>query len=164
MADSPNRDTAGETTGTTDTRTAEDHPPGRGRTVDLRGSKLLAGLASLIGAWIAVSPFVYGDLGAATDLGAGGWNNVIVGAAIFLIAGANFYRLSKDRNVSTAAASLVTLLGLWVVVAAFAVFDMGTTGLLSSTVVSGLITAAIGAYNAYKGRQASDRRTAARTG
>lgn len=154
MADTPDRDGTAETTTADDRRTVDD------RTVDLRGAKLLAGLASLFGAWIAASPFVYGET--ATGIGAGGWNNVIVGAAIFLIAGANFYRLMKGMNVSRAAAGLVALLGLWLVIAPFVTFTMGT-GMFWSTVVSGLIVAAIGAYNAYKGNQAADRRAAART-
>lgn len=155
MADTSDRDTT-ETTRTDDRRT-EDR-----RTVDLRGSKLLAGLASLFGAWVAISPFVYGNAADGIGLGAAGWNNLIVGGAIFLIAGANFYRLSKERNVSRAAAGLVTLLGLWLLVAPFFTFTMGD-GMFWSTVVSGLIVAAIGAYNAYKGSQAEDRQTTART-
>lgn len=163
MADSPDRDTTAETTQTTD-RTADDRRTAdEESTVDLSGSKLLAGLASLIGAWIAVSPFVYGDLAGGTQLDAAGWNNVIVGAAIFLVAGYNFYRLSKDMNVSEAAAGLTLLLGLWMVVSPFAVFALGTAGLFWSTVVSGLIAGAIGAYNAYKGRKARDAGTAVRT-
>jgi len=161
MADSPGRDTTGDPTGTTDDRTAEDRHAGDGRNVDLRGSKLLAGFASLIGAWIALSAFVYGDA-AGISLGAAGWNNVIVGAAIFLVAGYNYYRVSTGLNVSEAAAGLVALLGLWLVVAPFVVFD-ASAGLLSSTAVSGLVVAAIGAYNAYKGREARSRRTTART-
>jgi len=152
MADTSDR----ETTATEDRRTADD------RTVDLQGAKLLAGLASLFGAWIALSPFVYGDVADGISLAAAGWNNVIVGTAIFLVAGANFYRLSKERNVSRAAAGLVALLGLWLLIAPFITFTMGT-GMFWSTVVSGLIVAAIGAYNAYKGSQAADRQTTMRT-
>ncbi|NHN47519.1 hypothetical protein G9464_07910 [Halostella sp. JP-L12] len=169
MADSPDRDTTAEASRTDDRAAADDNgvandrAAAHDRTVDLRGSKLLAGFASLIGAWIAVSPFVYGDLGGGTQLDAAGWNNVIIGATIFLVAGYNFYRMSKSLNVSEAAAGLVTLLGLWLVVAPFAVFDMGTEGMLWSTATSGLVAAAIGAYNAYKGRQARDRATTAQT-
>ncbi|WP_121822809.1 SPW repeat protein [Halostella salina] len=160
MADSPGRDTTGERTETTDDRTAEDRHADDGRHVDLRGSKLLAGFASLVGAWLAVSPFVYGDA-AGISLEAAGWNNVIVGAAIFLVAGYNYYRMSNGLNVSEAAAGLVALLGLWLIVAPFVVFDV-STGMLSSTAVSGLVVAAIGAYNAYRGREARDRPAAAR--
>jgi len=156
MADTSDRDRTAETTTTDDHREVDDH-----RTVDLRGSKLLAGLASLFGAWIALSPFVYGDIADGISLAAAGWNNVIVGTAIFLVAGANFYRLSRGDNVSRAAAGLVALLGLWLLVAPFITFTMGT--MFWSTVVSGLIVAAIGAYNAYKGSQAADRDTAVRT-
>jgi len=164
MVDSPDRDTTADTTGTGDRVATDDRAAAEDRrTVDLRGSKLLAGLASLIGAWVAVSPFVYGDLGGGTQLDAAGWNNVIIGATVFLVAGYNFYRMSKGLNASEAAAGLVTLLGLWLIVAPFAVFDMGTEGLLWSTAASGLIAASIGAYNAYKGRQARERTTAART-
>jgi ABC-type nickel/cobalt efflux system permease component RcnA len=127
----------------------------------LSGSKLLAGFASLIGAWIAVSPFVYRNV-AETGLGAGGWNNLIVGAAIFLVAGTNFYRVQKGINVSKIAAALVALLGLWLIVGPLSSFSMDV-GMFSSTLVSGLLVAAIGAYNAYKGRQAERAGAAART-
>lgn len=155
MADSPNRGQSVESTGTGTERRAED------RRVDLRGSKLLAGLASLIGAWVAASPFVLEET-AAEGLGAAGWNNVAVGAAIFLVAGANFYRLSKGRNVSRGAAGLVALLGLWLVLAPLAVFEM-QDALLWSTVASGAIAGLIGAYNAYKGSQAESAGVAPRS-
>ncbi|PSQ25915.1 hypothetical protein BRD03_12610 [Halobacteriales archaeon QS_9_68_17] len=92
---------------------------------------------------------MYGGLGGGTQLDAAGWNDVIVGATMFLVAGYDFYRMSKGLNVS-GAAGLVTLLGVWLVVAPFAVFDMGTEGLLWSTAASGLIAASTGAY---KGRR-----------
>lgn len=131
---------------------------------DADGQKWLSGIASLIGLWIAISPFVYDA--AMTQQ----WNNVIVGAAVFLLAGYNFYRIYTAHPTSTGVMSLVALLGLWALVSPFAIegqFAMqglgaASDGLLWSTVVSGLIAAVIAAYVAYAGRSAV--RTGAPTG
>jgi len=67
------------------------------------GEKWLSGFVSLIGLWIAVSPFVYEQ--AASML----WNNLLVGGASFLLAGYNYYRLTTAHASSTGVMSLVAL-------------------------------------------------------
>ena len=119
------------------------------RTTAQRGNKWLSGLASLFGAWIVVSPWVLGDELAAGSL----WNNVIIGAAIFLIAGYNYYRLSKGLTVSVGGAALVALLGLWMIIAPFLAFEV-EAALLWSNVISGIAVAGLSGYNAYAGREA----------
>ncbi|THE64648.1 hypothetical protein D8Y22_11630 [Salinadaptatus halalkaliphilus] len=126
--------------------------------------KWLSGIVSVIGLWIAVSPFVYEV--AATML----WNNVIIGAAIFLLAGYNYYRIVTDHPTSTGVMSLVAILGLWALVAPFAIdgqlamagLEVAAEGLVWSTVVAGIITAAMAAYIAYTA--GSDMRTGTAAG
>lgn len=125
------------------------------RTSAEAGAKWLSGIASLLGAWIAVSPWVLEPDVVAGTL----WNNVIVGAAIFLIAGYNYYRMSKGLSASAGSAGLVALLGLWMIIAPFVVFEVATD-LLWSDVISGIIVAAIGGYNAYAGRETAGTGTA----
>lgn len=108
--------------------------------------KYMSGLASLIGLWIAASPFVY----EATETAL--WNNLAVGSVIFLLAGYNYYRLTKQHRIDVGAPSLVALLGLWSLVAPF-LLAYGSDSLVWSTMVSGLIVAALAGYNAYRSRE-----------
>jgi len=114
---------------------------------DTGAMKWISGLVSLIGLWIAASPFVYDT----TEMGL--WNNVVVGAAIFLIAGYNFYRMSNGFFASVGSASLVALLGLWTIVAPF-VMAFETDAMLWSNVAAGAVVALLAAYNAYANREA----------
>lgn len=145
----------------TDTQTTTETQPDRDRnpnrtvdTVDTGTMKLLSGLVALIGIWIAASPFVFESTETAL------WNNVLVGAAIFLLAGYNYYRMSNAHLASVGVASLVALLGLWALASPF-VLGMGSETLLWSTAISGLVVAALSGYNAYANQNADTR---ARTG
>lgn len=102
----------------------------------------VSALVGLVGLWIVASPFLF----EATETAI--WNNTIVGTVIFLLAGYNFYRMTKDRLASVGAAALAALLGLWILVTPF-VMEMGSDELATSTAVSGLVVAALAAYNAY---------------
>lgn len=116
-------------------------------TFDTDTMKWVSGVVSLIGLWIAASPFVYGTTEMAT------WNNVAVGLAIFLIAGFTYYQLSEGMYATVGALSLVALLGLWTIAAPY-VMDFGSDTLLLSNVVSGAAVALISAYDAYANREA----------
>lgn len=109
--------------------------------------KWVSALVALVGLWIVASPFVF----EATD--AAYWNNTLVGTGIFLLAGYNFYRLSKDRLANVGVSALALLLGLWIVVAPF-VMVMGSDTLANSTLVSGLVVTVLSAYNVYSNRKA----------
>ncbi len=112
-----------------------------------RNTAFVSGIVAVIGAWVALSVLVY-DVATASL-----WNNVAVGAVVFLAAGYNYYRLSNDIPLSTGIATLVALLGLWLIVAA-ALLEM-TMGLFWSTAVSGLLIAGLAGYNAYESREAT---------
>lgn len=106
----------------------------------------MSGLAALVGAWIAISPMIFD----ATEMGL--WNNVIVGAAIFLIAGFNYYRLTTNQPSVFGAMILVVILGAWALIGPF-LFEMGSDELLWSTVVSGLVAVLTGGYVASADRR-----------
>lgn len=129
------------------------------------GQKWLSGFVSLIGLWMAVSPFVYEQ--AASML----WNNLLVGGAIFLLAGYNYYRLTNGYATSTGLMSLVALLALWVFISQWAIggevamsgLEAASTGLIWSNVLSGVIAAGLSAYIAYTGGREVPSGTAAQT-
>lgn len=100
--------------------------------------KWVCGLAALLGAWIAVAPFVLGGSAAVT------WNNVIVGVAILVIAGYNAYRLHVGRRMVVGAMAFVAVLFVWTAVAPVAI-ETGVELLLWSNVVGGIVGLAIAA-------------------
>lgn len=104
----------------------------------------LSGFVSLVGAWIFASAFVYGAMSVTSY-----WNNIIVGAAIFLIAGYNYYRMSRGMSASVGSAAFVALLGLWMILAPF-IMDAATA--YWSDIISGAVVALVAGYNAYAGR------------
>ncbi|ELY60635.1 SPW repeat domain-containing protein [Natronolimnohabitans innermongolicus] len=118
------------------------------------GQKWLSGIVSVIGLWIAVSPGVYEAAASIT------WNNGLVGGAIFLLAGYNYYRIVTGHPTSTGVMSLVAVLALWTIAAPFAFegqfamegLEVAQAGLLWSTVVTGIVVAALAGYVAYAAR------------
>lgn len=119
------------------------------RTFDADAMKWVSGIVSLIGLWILASPFIYD----ASNFSF--WNNVVVGAAIFLIAGYTFYQLSNGMYASVGVLSLVVLLGLWTIVAPYVVdFDTGAIEL--SNIAAGSAVAILAGYEAYANRMAQE--------
>ena len=134
--------------------TTDDRDPATGTTREQgepEGQKWLSGIVSVIGLWIALSPAVY-ETTASIE-----WNNVLVGGAIFLLAGYNFYRIVNAYPTSTGVMSLVALLALWTLAAPFAIegsvamsdLEVAQRGLVWSNVVCGIAMAAAAAYIAY---------------
>jgi peptidoglycan/LPS O-acetylase OafA/YrhL len=81
------------------------------------------------------------------------WNDTMLGTAIFLLAGYNFYRLSKNRLASTGAAALAALLGLAALASPMFV-EMGSDELATATMAGGLVVAILSTYNAYANNKA----------
>ncbi|MFC7079615.1 SPW repeat protein [Halorussus caseinilyticus] len=79
------------------------------------------------------------------------WNDIIVGAAIGVIAGYNAFKADDPGGINTGSASLVALLGLWMVIAPF-VFETVLEAAFWSDIVSGAIVAVLAGYNAYRSR------------
>ncbi len=121
--------------------------PGEGwarnrQTLNTDAMRWVSAVIGLLGLYLVASPFIF----EATD--AAYWNDTLVGTAIFLLAGYNFYRLSKDRMASVGVASLTVLLGLWALVSPY-VIEMGSNELATGTAITGALVAALAAYNAY---------------
>ncbi|WP_265109099.1 SPW repeat domain-containing protein [Halosolutus halophilus] len=94
-----------------------------------------------IGCWLLVAPIVF-DAPAI-----GRWNDAIVGAVIVLVAGTNYARATRRRPASAIGSGLVAILGLWLVVAPFALGFEGVA--LWNDVVAGTVVASFAGYNAY---------------
>ncbi|WP_276255514.1 SPW repeat domain-containing protein [Halomontanus rarus] len=117
----------------------------------------VSAIVSLAGLGLVAYPFIFEATEAAI------WNDTLVGTAIFLLAGYNFVRLSRDRLASVGAASLATLLGLWALISP-AVIEMGSDELATATAAGGLVVAVLSAYNAYANSKAdTSERTPAHT-
>lgn len=116
--------------------------------------KWLSAVVALVGVWIGASPFLYGDTTIAR------WNNLAVGGAIALLGAYNLYRANEGQLIHEGIAGLVALLGVWSIVAPV-MLGFESRGLFWSTAVSGLVVAALSAYNAYESRRTD---AAARTG
>lgn len=111
-----------------------------------RKTSVLSIVIAALGVWAAVSVLAF-DTGAAAL-----WNNLLAGAFVAIAAGYNFYRLSNDIPLSIGVASLVAILGIWLIISP-ALLEM--TGMLFwSTLGAGLLIAALAGYNAYEARGA----------
>ncbi|WP_049923466.1 SPW repeat domain-containing protein [Halopiger djelfimassiliensis] len=119
----------------------------RHNTLNTDTMQWVSAIVALAGLGLVAYPFMFEATEAAI------WNDTLTGTAIFLLAGYNFVRLSRDRLASVGIASLTTLLGLWALVSP-AVIDMGSGVLATTTAAGGLITAALSAYNAYANNRA----------
>ncbi|SEW09442.1 SPW repeat domain-containing protein [Natrinema salifodinae] len=111
-----------------------------------RKTSVISLLVAVLGGWVAASVLVFDT--AAAPL----WNNVLVGLVVLAAAGYNYYRLTNDVPLSTGIASLVAILGIWLIVSA-ALLEM-TGGLFWSTLATGLLVAGLAGYNAYEAREA----------
>lgn len=116
-------------------------------TFDTRTGKMLSGLAMILGLWILAAPMIFESTQSAL------WNNVIVGAAIAILAGYNYFRLHRSRLASPGVAAFVTLLGIWSLAVPF-VMEMGSEELTWATALAGLVVTVLGGYNAYANRKA----------
>ncbi|MFP8951915.1 hypothetical protein ACLI4Z_02915 [Natrialbaceae archaeon A-arb3/5] len=111
-----------------------------------RKTSVVSAVIAALGAWVALSVLIF-DVGEASL-----WNNVLVGAIVFVGAGYNFYRISNDVPLSVGVASLVAILGIWLIVSAALLGMLGS--LFWSTLASGLLIAGLAGYNAYEAREA----------
>lgn len=111
-----------------------------------RNTSVVSLLVAVLGAWVALSVLVFET--AAAPL----WNNVLVGLVVLAAAGYNYYRVANDVPLSTGIASLIAVLGIWLIVSAALLEMVG--GLFWSTLATGLLIAGLAGYNAYEARDA----------
>lgn len=111
-----------------------------------RKTSVLSLLVVGLGAWVVLSVLVFEAIAAPL------WNDVLVGLVVMAASGYNYYRLTNDIPISTAIASLIAILGIWLIVST-ALLGM-TGGLFWSTLAAGLLITGIAGYNAYEAREA----------
>ncbi|MFB6171886.1 MAG: SPW repeat protein [Haloarculaceae archaeon] len=116
----------------------------------------IGGISALFGAWVFVSAFVFGMAGAHY------WNDLIVGAAIFILAGYSATQASTSTTGNAWASGLAALLGLWTIATPF-VYGAATASMWSG-VVSGIVVAVLSGYNAYAAWESTGSSTATTTG
>ncbi|RQG97805.1 SPW repeat domain-containing protein [Natrarchaeobius chitinivorans] len=121
-----------------------------------RDTPIISAVIAAIGAWVAISVLLF-DVGEASL-----WNNVLVGAIVFLAAGYNVYRIQNDIPISVGVSSLLAVLGIWLIVSAALLGMLGS--LFWSTLASGLLVAGLAGYNAYEAREARTVATEPETG
>lgn len=112
--------------------------------------KGMSALIALLGLWMIVAAVWI------TPIAAQFWNDVVVGVLLVGLGGYNYYRRADETAGSVGVASLVALLGLWLIASPF-VLETGATVTDATAnlafwnhVVVGLIALAIGAYSAYE--------------
>lgn len=114
---------------------------------------VFSAVIAVIGAWVVLSVLVVYDVSQAAF-----WNNVIVGAAVVVAAGYNYYRVSSDVPLSVGVSALVAVLGIWLIVAPALLEMPAGAGLADSpfwgTLGAGFLIAALAGYNAYEAREA----------
>lgn len=116
----------------------------------------LGAISALFGAWVFVSVFVFGTSGAHF------WNDLVVGAAIVVLAGYSAMQATASETANPWASALAGLLGLWTIAAPFV---YGATGMaMWSSVVSGIVVAVLSGYNAYEAREAAGASTSGTPG
>ncbi|AHF99257.1 hypothetical protein HALLA_10715 [Halostagnicola larsenii XH-48] len=130
----------------TDTDSTRDDEHDR-NTLNTDAMQWVSALAALVGLYIVASPFLFD----ATETAI--WNDTLVGTGIFLLAGYNFIRMTRDRLASVGVASLTVLLGLWALISP-ALIEMGSNELATGTAISGAVVAALAAYTAYANNSA----------
>ncbi|MFB6165904.1 MAG: SPW repeat protein [Haloarculaceae archaeon] len=109
----------------------------------------LAGINTILGAWLVAVPFVFAD---AVGLGTGFafWNYIVVGAAIVVLSGYDWWVADDDHPGNSWAAGGSAILGLWIFITPF-VTAAGVSGLLLwNDVIVGGIVAVLAGYNAYE--------------
>ncbi|WP_241431472.1 SPW repeat domain-containing protein [Natrialba hulunbeirensis] len=111
-----------------------------------RNISLISAVIAVLGLWVAASLLIYDAPEAAF------WNNVLVGAVVFVAGAYNYYRLATDVPLSVGVATLAAVLGIWLIISA-ALFEM-LGGLFWSTLATGLLVAGLSGYNAYEAREA----------
>lgn len=111
--------------------------------------------SALVGAWVFVSAFAFDMVGAHF------WNDLVVGAAIFVFAGYSTIQAGTSETGAAWASGLAGLLGLWMIATPFV---YGAAASMWSSVVSGIVVAVLSGYNAYEASETVGTSTAETTG
>lgn len=122
-------------------------------TVNTDTVRWVSALAAVAGMGLAFSPFLATSPLAIDATDTTLWNNTLIGTAIFLLAGYNYYQLSRGEFADVRIALLASILGLWAMISAY-VIEISTFEIRASTVMFGLIAVICSTYTAYTNYQA----------
>lgn len=137
------------------------------RNPDRQGAGISA-LVALIGAWFVAAPFVFEAIWPVQFeiAQAHFWSNLIVGLALVVLGGYNYYRRRGERLGSVGVAAFVALLGLWLIATPFVFgtevgMDVAGGDLMGwNDTLLGLVVFILGAYSAYEARKTGRTRPA----
>ena len=104
--------------------------------------KALSWVNSILGLWLIVAPFALLYRGISAAL----WDNIIVGIIIAALAG--WRALGKESVRMTATSWAVALLGLWTLVAPFALRYAGNASAMWNNGIVGIVLAIVATYRA----------------
>lgn len=96
----------------------------------------------LVGIWLIVSPFLLGYSGNSTAL----WNDIITGAAVIIFSATQ--TAGASRRV-TWPSWVNLLIGIWLVLAPFALGYSAATVAMWNEIISGIIIIALAAFAAF---------------
>lgn len=114
--------------------------------------KWVSALVAVLGLWMIIQPFLF-EMTAANF-----WNGVIIGIALVVLGGYNFYRRAGHQFGSVSVGVFVALLGIWIVASPY-VFGIGegvaeaTGATFWNAIIVGAIVFLLGAYSAYEARE-----------
>ncbi len=111
-----------------------------------RKTSVVSLIVALLGAVVALSVVVV-DATQPTV-----WNNVLVGGGVFLAAGYNYVRLTRDVPTSILLTAVIAVGGVWLIIAPAALTMGGWPFWIS--LASGLLIAGLAAYTVYDAREA----------
>jgi len=141
----------------------DDHDRREVDTNPTEAGKWVSVVVALLGLWMLAESFVLNPI-------AGNfWSDLIVGAALVVLGGYNYYRRANEQLGSVAVGAFVALLGLWLIATPF-VFG-STEGFAAveldiefwNDIVVGLLVFVLGAYSAYEARETDVATPAAQT-
>jgi hypothetical protein len=96
----------------------------------------------ILGLWLIVAPFALFYRGISAAL----WDNVIVGIIIAVLAG--WRALGKESVRMTVTSWVVALLGLWTLIAPFALRYTGNANAMWNNVIIGIVVVILATYRA----------------
>lgn len=121
-------------------------------TTPSESGKWISAVVAVLGLWLLVQVVVFDPI--AGNL----WSDVIVGLALLVLGGFNYYRRADDRLGSAAVGGFVALLGLWLIATPFLLGAPEGGGPVEmdvafwNDVVVGVLVFLLGAYSTYEAR------------
>jgi len=125
------------------------------RPIRLSAASGVSALVALAGLWLLAQAYIF------RPIAGNFWSDVIVGVALVVLGGYNFYRHSNEHLGSAGVGVFVALLGVWLMITPFILGSTaGTAAVEADTefwnnLLVGLLVFVFGAHSAYEARNAA---------